>query len=475
MKTYDLIAIGTGSAMNFMESLLQMNPEMRIAVIDKDDPGGICLTKGCIPTKMLAYPAEMVRTIEGARALGIDVAVRKADFKGIMERMASSIHAEVSEIHEALFSSEELDYYQGVAEFTGPYQLKVGGDALRSDMIFLCLGSRPLVPNIAGLDGVAYHTSDTVLGLRKCPSRMAILGGGYIAAEYGHFFSAMGSKVTIIGRNPQFLPGEEPEVSALAKRETGRHMSILTDHEVIRVEGSGGNSLKITARDRRDGKEKRIVSDEVLVAVGRASNAHLIQPEKGGIETDAGGWIKVNDYLETSMRNIWAFGDANGKHLFKHVANYESKVVFYNAILKKRIKTDYHAVPHAVFCYPEIASVGLRQQEAEATYGKDEILIGYRRYQDTAKGEAMGVQGYFVKVIVERGSGKILGAHIIGPHASMLIQEIINLMYTKDQTMMPIMGGMHIHPALTEVVQGAFISLMPPDEYRMLIKQQGFP
>jgi mycothione reductase len=471
MKVYDMIAIGTGSAMNFMENILQMDPEVKVAVIDKDDPGGICLTRGCIPTKILVYPAEMVRMLESARHVGVEVEIKHVDFQGIMNRMASKVKNEVGQIREALSQSPNIDYYQDIVEFTGPYELKVGGKTIKSDRIFLCTGSRPFIPDVRGLDEVRYHTSDTILNLREAPSRIAILGGGYIAAEYGHFFSAMGSEVVIIGRNPQFLPQEEPEVSRLAKQEMSKHMRILTDHEVIGVTESPSGKKEIVAKDRGEGAERRISSDEILVAAGRASNSDILHPDRSGIETDEKGWIKVNEYLETSARNIWALGDATGNHLFKHVANYESKVVFYNAFLKEKMKVSYHAVPHAVFTHPEIAGVGLKERDAIRKYGEDDVLIGFRRYQDTAKGDAMGIKDYFVKVVLQQESRKILGAHIVGPQASVLIQEIINLMYTVDQNMAPITAGMHIHPALSEVVQGAFFSLMPSAQYQRMMEQ----
>jgi dihydrolipoamide dehydrogenase len=295
------------------------------------------------------------------------------------------------------------------------------------------------------------------------------VGGGYISAEYGHFFSAMGSKVTILGRNPQFLKQEEPEVSALAKKELEKHMTILTNHEVREVEKTSTNKKRLVAVNRESGEETVTTADEILVATGRGPNTDVLHPEKGGIKTDEKGWIIVDEYLETSQPNVWAFGDANGRYLFKHVANYESIVVYYNAVLKKKVKVDYHAIPHAVFTYPEIGSVGFGEKEAVQKYGKDNVLIGMYRYEDTAKGEAMGAKDYFVKVIVEKETMKILGAHIIGPHASVLIQEIINLMYTPEQNADPIIVGMHIHPALNEVVERAFRSLMSPEHYHHLI------
>jgi dihydrolipoamide dehydrogenase len=339
-------------------------------------------------------------------------------------------------------------------------------------MIFLCLGSKPLIPAIKGLSDIPYHTSDTVLRVKDRPPSIAILGGGYIAAEFGHFFSAMGSKVTVIGRNPRFLPGEEPEVSELAKRMMSAHMTILTDHEVIEVGSSSKKMKTVVALDRSAGTRRKIEADEVLVAVGRASNTDILKPEKGGIRTDERGWVAVNGYLETSQPNVWAMGDAVGKHLFKHVANYEAKIVYYNAVLGQKVRVNYEAVPHAVFTHPEIASVGMKQKEAARVYGEDSILIGFHRFRDTAKGEAMGIRDGFVKVILEGESERILGAHVIGPHASVLIQEIITLMYSSDGSMRPIIAGMHIHPSLSEVVERACFSLMPVSDYDHMMKTE---
>ena len=464
MKTYDVIAIGTGSAMNIVDALLQQNPRLKAAVIDKDEPGGICLTRGCIPTKILLYPAEVIRTIQRAELFGIDVDIKHIDFKQVMNRMRKLIYKDIEMIRQGLTHSDRIDYYPTIAEFTRPYTLTVDNEQITAKMILLCIGSQPLIPPIENIETVGYLTSDTILKINDLPSSVAIVGGGYIAAELGHFLASMGSKVTIIGRNPQFLKQEEPEISALAKIMMEKHMTILTNHEVIAAEktATGKNLIAI---NRDTGQKINVSANEILVAAGRISTANILRPEKAGINTDARGWIQVNEYLETSQPGIWAFGDANGKYLFKHVANYESLIVYFNAVLKKQIKADYHAIPHAVFAHPEIGGVGMREKEAIDQLGKDNVLIGYHRYQDTAKGEAMGVTDYFVKVIIEKNSLKILGAHIIGPHASVLIQEVINLMYTPDQSAAPIINGMHIHPALNEVVERAFNSLMPVDHY----------
>ena len=465
MKHYNLISIGTGSAMNLIEPIINGNPDLKVAIIDKDEPGGICLTRGCIPTKILVYPADIIRNIQTAQKFGIDVEIKNVNFKKIMDRMEDLIYRDINMIREGLTKSDSFDFYSEKAEFTAPYTLKVGKETIKGDMIFLCTGSKPMIPPIKGIEKVNYHTSDTILKIKELPKKLAIVGGGYIAAEYGHFFSAMGSQVYIIGRNPQFLPNEEPEVSALAKSKLEKYLKIYTNYEVLGLEKTLTRKKKVIGLNRRSGKKGALTVDEILIATGRASNSDILKPEKGGIETDNHGWVKVNEYLETSQSNVWAFGDAIGKYLFKHVANYESILVYYNAILGEKRKVDYHAIPSAVFSHPEIASVGLGEKEAIEKYGENNIVIGMQKYEDTAKGEAMDLQDYFVKVIVEMNSDKIIGAHIIGPDASVLIQEIINLMYTDNQSAKPIMDGMHIHPALNEVVERAFSGLMPVEHY----------
>ena len=471
MKHYDLISIGTGSAMSIVEAMIQENSQIRVAVIDKDEPGGICLTRGCIPSKLLLYPAELVRTIEKAKTFGIESELKNIDFKTVMERMRNIIGGDINKIRQGLSQSKNVDYYREAAEFVAPYTLKVGNKTITAKMIVLGSGSKPAIPPIKGIEKTGYLTSDTILKISKLPESIIIVGGGYIAAEYSHFLSSMGAQVTVIGRNPQFIPTEEPEVSALAKRELEKHVKIYTNHEAHESKLTLEGKKQLIAVNRETKEQLEVTADELLIATGRNPLSDILHPDKGGIKTDQKGWIIVNDYLESSQTNVWVLGDANGKYLFKHVANHEASIVYYNAVLKRKVKVDYHAVPHAVFTYPEIASVGVGEKEAIKKYGRDKLLIGFYRYEDTAKGEAMDAKDFFVKVIVESGTMKILGAHIIGPYASVLIHEIIPLMYSKENSAKPILDSMHIHPALSEVVERAFRSLMPPEHYHHLIEQ----
>ncbi|MBD3189835.1 MAG: dihydrolipoyl dehydrogenase [Candidatus Heimdallarchaeota archaeon] len=468
MKTYDLIAIGSGTPFNILTRLVREGLELKVAMIDKDPIGGICLTRGCIPSKILLYPAELVREQEKWHRFGISGKIDHIDFKKIMERTRSFITPKVERKRQFFSEQKQMDYYTGIAEFSAPYTLKVGEETIKAEKILLCLGSEPTIPPIQGLNNIPYQTNKTIFNLKELPESICFVGGGYIAAELGHFFAAIGSEVTIIGRNPQFIPGEEPEVSALAEKELSKHLTIHTGYEVRTIKEPLRGKKKLVAVKTDGQKQIEIVTEEVFIAAGRRSNSNLLHPEKSGIKTDKYGWIIVNEQLETTQSNIWAFGDCTGRYLFKHVALYEMEIVYQNAIYDKKVKVDYRAVPHAVFTYPEIGSVGLKQKEAVERYGEENIFIGFHKYQDVVKGQAMGVEDkdYFVKVLLEKNTRKVLGAHIIGPEASVLIQEVINLMYAPSQNADLILNAMYIHPALPEVVQRALRFTKTIEDYQ---------
>ncbi|MGM0509915.1 MAG: dihydrolipoyl dehydrogenase [Thermoplasmatota archaeon] len=454
MKEYDVIAIGTGSVMSVVTQVLNDDPNTKIAVVEKDEAGGICLTRGCIPSKMVLYPAEITKHIKESGKFGINSTIKNIDFKSIMKRMKQHTMGESKNIEKNLKNSEHLDFYHTKGEFIDDHTLKVGKKKIKGKKILICSGSQPTVPPIKGLRDVDYITSREFLDLKSVPKSMTIIGGGYIAAEYGFFMAMMGCDVTIIGRNIQFVPGEEEEISNVLEKRLSEDMDIYTGFEVKEVK-KGIRSISVIA-ENSEGKKIKKKSEKILVAAGRSSNAEYLKPERTGVKTDENGWIKVDEHLATTKENIWAMGDAIGGYLFKHVANYEANVVYSNAFQNKDEEVDYHAVPHAVFTYPEVASVGMKEEEARKDH---DILIGYERYSNTAKGSAMKAEDFFVKVIVEKETYRILGAHIVGPQASVLIQEIINLMYTSKQNMIPIYRGMHIHPSMSEVVERAFFNL----------------
>lgn len=460
MKEYDWVVIGSGSALSVVDALLRKDPSLRVAVIDKDAPGGICLTRGCIPSKILLASADVARTVERAREFGVEVPKARVHFDEVMARMHRLIDGEIDAIREGLSHAPGIDYYPQAAEFVAPKTLRVGSQTIRGRRILLGAGSRPRIPPIPGLVESGFLTSDTVLSLTRMPSRLAILGGGYIAAEYTHFFSAMGCEVTVIGRNPSFLPREDPEVSSLVAKSLGTRARLLLGHEVTEIRRSRGQrTLRISPRHGDHPVDLSV--EEILVATGRTSLSDLLHPERAGIDTDGEGWIRVNEFLETSQPDVWALGDATGHALFKHRANHDASVLAHNLLSGTRHPVDYHAIPHAVFTEPEVGSVGLTEPEARNLLGPEHLLVGRYEYRHTAKGEALGVEVGMVKVIVERETLSLRGAHVVGPEASVLVQELVNLMYTPGQTVRPILDAMYIHPALSEVVQRAVLSLRP--------------
>jgi mycothione reductase len=377
-----------------------------------------------------------------------------------MRRMHDRIDPDIERIRQEFAHTDRLDYFPAPARFVRPSVLEVAGEEIGAKRIFLCTGSRPSVPDIPGLEGSGFLTSDTVLGLTELPPRIAILGGGFVAAEYAHFFSAMGAQVTVIGRNPRFLPGEEPEVSEFVAETLRRRLDLRTGWELRRVEGGASGPLALEVAPGPGRAAESLEVDRLLVAVGRQPTSDILDAPAGGVERTPAGWIRVDSHLATSARGVWALGDATGVYPFKHKANYDAEVVKLNALEGRGVEVDYSAVPHAVFTEPEVAAVGVGEQAALAEVGPERLLIGRCRLEETVKGQAMGVTG-FAKVLVEQGTLRILGAHIAGPQASILVQEVVTLLNTPDKSARPIIDGMHIHPALSEVVDWAFARLRP--------------
>ena len=448
MREHDVIVIGSGSGAIVADEALEHG--YSVAIIDKGKLGGTCLNVGCIPSKLLIYPAERISEIKDSEKLGIKAGVNEIDFEGIMKRMRDSVSSERNEIRKGIERSS-MEYYDEKAEFIDDYTLALeSGDRIKGKKIFIASGARPLVPRIDGIEKADYLTNESVLELKKKPDSIVIVGGGYIAAEYGHFFHSMGTEITIVQREKLLLPNEEPEISALITKNYSERMKLYLNHEAVEI-----RSESVTIKDRDSGEKKELSADKVMIAAGRASNSDILMPEKSGIALDERGYIKVNEYLETSKKGIFAFGDAIGKQMFRHVANMEAQIAANNAFHKDRVPMDYSAAPHAVFSYPQIASVGMKEKDARK---KNKVMVGTAKYSETAMGEAMVEKDGFAKIIVDAGNGEILGFHIIGPDASMLIHEVIVAMANK-LSYMDLANAMHIHPALSEVVLGTLQNL----------------
>lgn len=455
MDNYDLAVIGSGAGLNVVGSALEQG--LKVAVVEKGPLGGTCLNRGCIPSKIMIYPADVIRLLQDARAVGVNAKIEGVDFDLIMKRTWDAVLEDRHHMEEAIRQNPDVKLYHDVGYFLSDYTMQVKDEIFSAKKIVIASGARPIVPDIPGLSEAGYLTSETVFSIKKQPASLIIIGGGYIAAEMGHFFSSIGTEVTVMGRNPELVPHEEPEVSSLLKRKMSEKMRVLTNSEPITVK-TGGGSKRVTIRDRSSGKTFDASAEEVLVAAGIRSNADILKVERTGVEIDAKGWIKVNKYLETSKKNVWALGDAIGRHQYRHTANYESEVVAQNALFNMHVQVDEHAVPHAIFAYPQIGSVGLT--EAEAGQSRP-IYVGVGQYADVAKGYAMAEKDGFVKVVVDAETQKILGAHIIGPEAPVLVQQVVYLMNAGDEDYMPLARAQTIHPALSEVVVAAFGNLRP--------------
>jgi mycothione reductase len=452
MKDYDIIVIGAGAGLEIVFKALPAG--LKVALVDKGNVGGTCLNVGCVPSKMLIYPADRIREIEEAKKLGIHARIENIDFRSMMERMRKAVKGGINSITKEIRNSKNLDFYNAEAHFLREYVLEMKNERIRGEKIFIVSGARPIIPPIKGLDKIEYLTNETVLELKRRPESLIIIGGGYIAAEYGHFFSAMGTKVVIVGRNKRLIPNEEPEISALAKKELGKRMDIYTGTDVLEA-GRSRNGYAVLLKKKNTGEQKEIMAEKVMVAVGRESNADLLKVQNTGVETTSAHYIKVNDYLQTTKKNIWALGDALGRQMFTHAASEEVELAWHNATQKRKRKMNFRIVPHAVFTRPQIASVGLTEEQARKEH---QIRVGKTKYSNTVKGGAMMEEEGFAKAIVEKGTQRILGFHIIGPEASTLIQEAVNAM-ANEESIESITSSMHIFPALSELIPDTLSNL----------------
>jgi mycothione reductase len=453
-EKFDYIVIGAGSGTSIVDRALRQ--KKKVALIEKNHLGGTCLNLGCIPTKILVYPADLVRIIEESKRIGIDAKIEKINIREIFGRMHNIVDHSVMHSEEGAKSIRNLKWFKEAGEFVDEYTMRVGNETIMGDKIFIVSGSRPNIVSLQGIEDTRYYTSDSILNLNRAPESLIIIGGGYISAEYGHFFSAMRTKVSIIHRRNKILDYLDPDITKILNTELGKKIDLLTSREAFKISENEGVK-QVFVKNIITGEEEIFEAEEILIATGRKSNADLLKPEKTGVELDDNGFIKVNEFLETSKENIWAAGDAIGKFMFKHVANYEVELAWHNSANSEKIAVDYHAIPSAIFTYPQIAQVGLTVKQCKEKGLR--ILVGTYHYKDTAMGDAMGQPVGLVKVIINEENGKILGAHIIGPEASVLIQEIINLMNCEHGSIFTILQSLHIHPALPEVVQRAFANL----------------
>ncbi|AWW35991.1 MULTISPECIES: mycothione reductase [Streptomyces] len=451
MRHYDLVLLGAGSGNMVLTAELA---HLRTAIVEPDRFGGTCLNRGCIPSKMFVVTADAAEGAREAARLGVHAGVERVDWKAIRDR----IFHRIDPLHDSAVDyrrANGIDVFTEPGRFIAPKVVLAGSEEITADTFVVSVGSRPTVPDIPGLDGVPYHTSDTVMRIDDLPASMAVIGGGFIAAEFGHVFSSFGTDLTIVQRGPRLLMAEDEQVSARFTELVSRRHRVLLDAAVTSVERrADGVALTVTC----PGGDQVVEAETLLVCVGRRPNTDRLDAAAGGLALDEHGHIVTDDAYRTSVPGVWALGDAVNHFQLKHMANAESRVVQHNLLHPQDVKTLSNRVaPHAVFTSPQIASVGLTEQEARRR--KIEYLVSVRDYADAAYGWALEDTTSFVKVLANPVDRTILGAHIIGPQAATLIQPLIQAMslgQTADQVARDVL---YIHPALTEAVEQALLDL----------------
>jgi len=451
LRDFDLIVIGSGSGLDV--AVAAANRGLRVAIVEKGPLGGTCLNRGCIPSKMLIHSADLVEEIRGAGRFGIKVKGYEVDYTAIVDRVTSDVDSESKSIENALMSSENPVLFNGLGKFTGRKIIEVNGEEITAEKILIAAGARPKIPEIEGLRESGFITSDDALRLREQPKTLAIIGGGYIAAELAHFFGSLGTEVYIIHRKELLINSEDEEVARAFTGIASKKFRVFTSSEPVSVRREGG-TYEIAVKDLKTSSIVTVSSDQLLVAAGRVPNSDLLDLEKTGVLVDPRGYIKVNEYLETNVPGIYALGDIIGKYQFKHAANLEAEYALQNMLFpEEKLPVDYTAMPHAIFTSPQIASVGSTEQELRSK-GVEYIAAKWR-YIDSGMGKAIEDHDGFVKFLYDKKTLKILGCHIIGTDAATMIHEVIVAMKSGKGDAFSILDAVHIHPALSEVVQRA--------------------
>ncbi|WP_091371014.1 mycothione reductase [Actinokineospora alba] len=453
MRHFDLIIIGTGSGNSLLDPRFA---DLDVAMVERGVFGGTCINVGCIPTKMFVHAADLAATPKAAARLGVDETLDGVRWPEIRDRIFGRIDPIAvggKAYREEHPDNANVTLYTGDARFVGERRLEIDGqETITADRIVLAAGGRPVVPAIEGIDDVEFHTSDTVMRLDELPARMVILGGGFIAAEFAHVFSSFGVEVTVVVRSGALLRREDRDISARFTELARARWDVRLDRKIERVERSG------------DGVRVRLVGDEVidtdvlLVAAGRTPNSDQLDVAAGGIKVDDHGYVVVDEFQRASAEGVWALGDICSPWELKHVANHEARVVQHNLLNPdKPLAADHRFVPHAVFTSPQIASVGLTEQEAQRQ-GVD-YVTATQEYAGIAYGWAMEDTTGFAKLLADPKTGQLIGAHIIGPQASTVIQPVIQAMSFGLDARAMAQGQYWIHPAMPELIENALLKL----------------
>jgi len=458
METYDLAIIGTGSGNSILD---ERYARKRVAICEQGIFGGTCLNVGCIPTKMFVYAAEVAKTIRGAALYGVDAHIDRVRWDDIVSRVFGRIDPIGLSGGDYRRAAPNIDVYRqhtrfGPVQADGRYLLRTdAGDEFTADHVVIAAGSRPVIPPAILASGVEYHTSDTVMRIAELPEHLVIVGSGFVAAEFAHIFSALGVRVTMVIRGATLLRHYDDTICERFTRIAATKWELHTRRNVVGAQARGaGVALQLD-----DGST--LNADLLLVATGRLSNADLLDAEQAGVDV-ADGRVVVDERQRTSARGVFALGDVSSPYQLKHVANHEARIVQHNLLCdwddtESMLVTDHRYVPSAVFTDPPLAAVGLTENQAIAR-GFD-ISVALQDFGGVAYGWAMEDTTGIVKLIADRNTGCLLGAHILGYQASSIIQPLIQAMSFGLTALEMARGQYWIHPALAEVVENALLGL----------------
>jgi len=452
MEKRKVIIIGAGPA-GYVAAIRASQLGAEVTLVEKETIGGTCLNRGCIPTKSLVSSIEVLNLTRRGEEFGLEVGETKPNFSWMMNRKDRIVSQLRRGVH-YLLSRNNIKLLQGKASFLAPYKIKVetpeGMKEIEGERIIIATGSKPILLPFINADHPTVLTSEKALTLKEVPQNLIILGAGVIGCEFTSIFNRLGSKITIVEMMDQILPKEDRGVARQMEQIFQKEgINVFTKTKLERITRYQNDKITV---ELDNGKE--ITANKILVCIGRTPYTEDLGLENLGLELDDKGNIKVNERMETNIKGIYAAGDVVGEPLLAHVAFKEGIVAAENA-LGIDSKMNYNTIPHCIFTFPQIGTVGLT---ADAAREKDiRIKMGRFSFAANGKAQAMGETRGFVQMIVEEDSGKILGAQIIGPQATELIHEIA-LSIKWGATVEELGNLPYAHPTLSETVMEAALS-----------------
>jgi mycothione reductase len=446
MERFDLAIVGSGSG----NVVVPENSGQRVALIEEGTFGGTCVNRGCIPSKMLAYTAELAMQVRRGPKFGLQSTLLGVEWPAIRDRVAARVSETSSSGREARKASPTVTLFEGHARFVAPHDLVIDEKVhISAEKIVIATGGYPSVPELVKSSGVAFHTSDTVMWLDVLPASMVVLGGGYVAVELAHVFSSFGVEVHLVEVADTLVATLDAEIAERFTKLASTRWDVHTGASVASVtQDSKGVAVSL-----KDGTT--VAAQLLLVATGRRPNTDDLDLGLAGVCCSDDGRIIVDDYGRAAP-GIWALGDCSSPFELKHVANAEARTIAHNLAHPDDLRVFPHKwVPAAVFADPQVASVGARSQDLEP----GSYLEVVQEYRDVAYGWAMGDPMGVCKIYVDPVTETILGAHVLGEQASLLLTPLIQAAAHGQRVSQLARGQYWIHPALSEVVENALVRL----------------